>query len=158
MWAMTRSGQLVAECERVERCLYVNLLFRLRWVLGETGDEAKAWEEDMVQHLLLYHCYRSDTVPSAPSCTKAKDMAKGFEDAWYIHFEVDAARHRGAPLKVACFSASGILKKKGLRTGNSEPNAHCQRTRCDCNTRLCGTRLDIEECSDDHSARGDTVT
>jgi hypothetical protein len=47
---------LVAECERVERCLYVNLLLRRRWVLGDTGDEAKGWEEDMVQHLLLCHC------------------------------------------------------------------------------------------------------
>ena len=45
---MTRSGQLVAECARVARCLYVNLLFRFRRVFGENGDEANGWEEDML--------------------------------------------------------------------------------------------------------------
>lgn len=46
---MTRSGQFVAECARVERCLYVNLLRRFRRVPdGEMGDEVKGCEEDIV--------------------------------------------------------------------------------------------------------------
>lgn len=52
MCATTRSGQLVAECPSVERCLYVNLLRRLRRVLGVAGDEAKAWED------IVPLCYR----------------------------------------------------------------------------------------------------
>jgi hypothetical protein len=39
---------LGAEWERVERCLYVNLLRRRRRaLLGESGEEAKGWEEDI---------------------------------------------------------------------------------------------------------------
>jgi hypothetical protein len=47
MWAITRRGHVGAPCERVERCLYVYLLRRGRRVVGETGDEAKGWEESI---------------------------------------------------------------------------------------------------------------
>jgi hypothetical protein len=35
MWAMTRSGQVGDECERVERCLKVKLLRRVVAWIGE---------------------------------------------------------------------------------------------------------------------------
>lgn len=48
MCAITRSGQVVAEWARVERCLYVNWLRRLRRVEGEMGEEVKGCEEDIL--------------------------------------------------------------------------------------------------------------
>jgi hypothetical protein len=59
MCAITRNGQLVAHCASVERCFHVNLLRRLRRVLGETGDDAKAWEEDIVDNSSCYCMHKS---------------------------------------------------------------------------------------------------
>lgn len=49
MCAITRNGQFVAECARVERCFHVNLLRRGRRLVGDSGEDTNWFcEEDMV--------------------------------------------------------------------------------------------------------------
>lgn len=51
MCAITRSGHVGDECERVERCLYVNLLRR---VVAWMGEEWKGWEDDIMTCCLVW--------------------------------------------------------------------------------------------------------
>lgn len=87
MCAITRSGQLVAECARVERCLYVNLLRRLRRVFGVVGEERKGCEEDILGLSLL--C--SDVDQHSEEICSQKSY---FTDAMYSLRNVEAVGSR----------------------------------------------------------------
>lgn len=51
----------MAECAKVERCLYVYLLRRFRLVVGEKGEDVKACEEDAI--VGQETCYRISSGP-----------------------------------------------------------------------------------------------